>query len=161
MREAIGSYFLTGIVVTFVVLFTGYLCLSINMNKAYKVKNEIINIIQKNNGLDGDVIHQITDYMNHVGYRTNGECETKDGDGYQISGAPTSTSNAVMCVKQMAVEYTTSNDTKEQFPPAKYYQIKVFFGIDLPIVRKMFTFSIKGSTKKIFNPIEDMNNKRR
>ncbi len=148
MREAIGSYFLTGIVVTFVVLFTGYLCLSINMNKAYKVKNEIINIIQKNNGLNGEAVEQIKEYMDHIGYRTYGNCDSKEDGKAMI----TQGNRGLFCAKEMYVKYETSNNTKEQFPDSAYYQIKVFFSIDLPIVRNMFTFSIKGSTKKLYYP---------
>ena len=151
MREAVGSYFLTTLFIIFVVLFTGYMCLSINMNKAYKVKNEIINIIQKNNGLDSNSLLQIQDYMTKVGYRTTGKCDV-DEKGYGISG--TSESNkAVFCVKEMTTEYVTDSHTEVQFPKVSYYQIKVFFSIDLPIVRQFFTFGLKGSTKKLFYPV--------
>ena len=153
MREAIGSYWLTGIVITFIVLFTGYLCLSINMNKAYKVKNEIINIIQKNNGLDENALDQIQDYMTKVGYRTTGVCTVDDGDGYSISGTAKTNNKAVFCVKEMTTEYYTDNYTAAQFPKNAYYQIKVFFSVDLPVVRQFFTFGLKGSTKKLFYPV--------
>ena len=158
MKEAVGSYFLTTIVITFIVLFTGYMCLSINMNKAYKVKNEVINIIQKNNGLNSEAIGQIQDYMTKIGYRTTGNCNAhfnkNEGqfDGYGISGTSTKTKNTVFCVRPVTTVYTTKDDVSSQFPPAEYYQIKVFFGIDLPIVRNMFSFSLQGSTKKLFCP---------
>lgn len=153
MREAIGSYWLTGIVITFIVLFTGYLCLSINMNKAYKVKNEIINIMQKNNGLDENALIQIQDYMTKVGYRTTGICNIEDGDGYGVSGSSTVSNKAVFCIKEMTTEYVTDNYTEPQFPKSAYYQVKVFFAVDLPVVRQFFTFGIKGSTKKLFYPV--------
>ena len=157
MREAVGSYFLTGLVVTFIVLFTGYLCLSINMNKAYKVKNEIINIIQKNNGLDEDALDQIQDYMTKVGYRTTGSCdagEQTSWEGYGISGHSATTRKSVFCIRQVISEAQGGNDyTKEQFPETAYYQVKVFFAVDLPVVRQLFTFGLKGSTKKLFYPV--------
>lgn len=153
MREAVGSYWLTGIVITFIVLFTGYLCLSINMNKAYKVKNEIINIIQKNNGLSESSLEQIQDYMTKVGYRTTGTCTVDDGDGYGVSGRSSVTNKAVFCVKEMSTEYSSDKYTESQFPKSAYYQIKVFFAVDLPIVRQFFTFGLKGSTKKLFYPV--------
>ena len=52
MREAIGGLGLTQIVIFFLVDFAGYISISVNSNKAYKVKNEVISIIQKNNGFD-------------------------------------------------------------------------------------------------------------
>lgn len=151
MKEAIGSYWLTTIVLTFIVLFTGYLCLSINMNKAYKVKNEIINIIQKNNGLNDEALDQIQEYMIKVGYRTKGTCDSDDGDGFTTTGHGfASKGNAVFCAKMMEVNYSTDDGTKEQFPKAAYYQVKVFFAVDMPIVRNIFTFQIAGSTKKMY-----------
>ena len=41
MRESINSVPLFNIVIVFVFLFTGYVSLSINLSKAYNVKNEI------------------------------------------------------------------------------------------------------------------------
>lgn len=164
MKEAVGSYWLTGIVITFIVLFTGYMCLSINTNKAYKVKNEIINIIQKNNGFDENALAQIQDYMIKVGYRTTGDCNRNEADldrdyaGYSISGSNQDDEHAVFCIRATTTEYETSGDYKDyiksQFPKSTYYQIKVFFAIDLPVVRHFFTFGLKGSTKKIFYPCE-------
>ena len=48
MRESIGGAWLVGIVITFVVLFTSYLALSVNYSKAFKVKNDIISLIEEN-----------------------------------------------------------------------------------------------------------------
>lgn len=153
MREAVGSYFLTTIFIIFVVLFTGYMCLSINMNKAYKVKNEIINIIQKNNGLDSKSLLQIQDFMTKVGYRTTGKCDNNE-EGYGISGTTKNSKKAVFCFREMDTLYTSPNNTKVQFPEVAYYHVKVFFSIDLPIVRNFFTFGLKGSTKKLFYPVK-------
>lgn len=154
MREAVGSYFLTTIFIIFVVLFTGYMCLSINMNKAYKVKNEIINIIQKNNGLDENTLVQIQDFMTKVGYRTTGNCDDMPGAyAFGVSGSSANSNKPVFCAKEMITEYETESYATVQFPKAAYYQIKVFFSVDLPVVRQLFTFGLKGSTKKLFYPV--------
>ena len=156
MREAIGSYFLTGIVITFIVLFTGYLCLSINMNKSYKVKNEIINIIQKRNGLDEEALIEIQNYMSSVGYRTEGNCDSGDDNnwrGANVSGSTLNDTRGAFCVRTIkSEEYRDSDYSKEQFPESVYYQVKVFFAIDLPIVRNLFTFTTMGSTKRLYYP---------
>ena len=153
MREAVGSYFLTTIFIIFIVLFTGYMCLSINMNKAYKVKNEIINIIQKNNGIDEDSLRQIQDFMTKVGYRTTGTCDNRSDLAFGISGTSTNSDKPVFCAKPIVTEYETSAYTTVQFPKTVYYQVKVFFSIDLPVVRRLFTYGLKGSTKKLFYPV--------
>ena len=72
-------------------------------------------------------------------------------DGYGIKGTSKKSKNTVFCVRAVTTTYEQS-DVSAQFPPVEYYQIKVFFGIDLPIVRNFFTFSLSGSTKKLFCP---------
>ena len=150
MKEAVGSYWLTIIFITFIVLFTGYLCLSINMNKAYKVKNEIINIIQKNNGLDDKALSQIQDYMSRVGYRNTGRCGAGE-EAYNMNGS-TSDGNGLFCAKIMKTEYESNYYEETQFPRSAYYTVRVFFSIDLPIIRNAFGFNLRGSTKRLFNP---------
>ena len=48
MKEAMGGVPLFEIVVVFILLFTGIMCLTINHSKAFAVKDEIINIIETN-----------------------------------------------------------------------------------------------------------------
>ena len=62
MREAIGGTWLTGLVITFIVLFSGFLAYSINYTKAFRVKNEIINIIEKNEGYT--ISNNVMEYIN-------------------------------------------------------------------------------------------------
>ena len=51
MREAIGGTWLFNLVIFFVLLFAGYMCLSINYSKAFNVKDKIINEIERNGGI--------------------------------------------------------------------------------------------------------------
>ena len=50
MKEAIGSTWLMGMIITFIAIFSGFLAYSISYTKAFRVKNEVINIIEKNEG---------------------------------------------------------------------------------------------------------------
>ena len=50
MRESIGGLWLFSIVVTFIVLFVSFLAYSISYTRAFKVKNEIINYIERAEG---------------------------------------------------------------------------------------------------------------
>jgi hypothetical protein len=152
MREAVGGLGLTQIVIFFLVLFSGYLCVSINTNKAYKVKDEIITILQKNNGFDETSLEQIQDYMTSVGYRSTGTCGVEDGDGYSSTGNVTLNNKALFCVRTMDVKYETTNGTSPQFPETAYYRVKVFFSLDVPVLGNAFGFSLTGTTKKLFYP---------
>ena len=78
MKESVGALGLTNIVIVFILLFSGYLCISVNQTKAYNVKNEMLNIIHKHNGLDSSILEEIREYMNTVGYRSTGKCDNED-----------------------------------------------------------------------------------
>ena len=78
MRESVGILSLTNIVILFILVFTGYLCITLNQTKAYNVKNQVISIIQKNGGIDSQAVKEIQEYMSEVGYRSSGKCDSED-----------------------------------------------------------------------------------
>lgn len=91
MRESIGATWIFGIVIVFVTIFTGYLAFSINFSKAFAMKDEIIDVLEKYNG-PGDKIHdiktcpdmsgvsatpalcEIYKYMLEINYNARGSC---------------------------------------------------------------------------------------
>ena len=78
MKESVGILSLTNIVILFILVFTGYLCITLNQTKAYNVKNQVISIIQKNGGINSQAVTEIQDYMSEVGYRSSGKCDNED-----------------------------------------------------------------------------------
>ena len=52
MRESIGGTWLFGIVIVFIALFSAFLAYSISYTRAFNVKNEIINYIERNEGYE-------------------------------------------------------------------------------------------------------------
>ncbi len=151
MREGIGGTALFNIVIFFVILFTGYICISINYSKAFNVKNELVNIIKNQAGVcvgDSGICYnfklQIQDYFNDVTYHSKGTCD--DGwVGYNRNGdlLGSGASNAAFCVKGIR---STDNSV--------YYQVQLFYQLDLPIIRSMFNLSVSGETPLIYNPYE-------
>src|SRR5574344_563987 len=116
MREAIGGTWLFQIVIVFILLFTGFMCLTINRSKAFNVKNEIVQTIQTYNGInlneeciDSDTdseICSIVKYLTASSYRTTGvdpadtysyTCFTRDGKRVAGSEKP------VFCIAQVNV----------------------------------------------------------
>ena len=155
MKEAVGGLGITQIVIFFLLLFSAYISVSINMNKAYKVRNEIITIIQKNNGLDATAISQIQEYMSSVGYRTTGECNSSDNYGWEgiNSNSYNNSSKALFCYRAMEVQYESTSGNGSQFPKSAYYQVKVFFGLDMPIINEVLKFNLIGSTRRLYYPV--------
>lgn len=54
MKESIGATWILGLVMTFMVLFIAVLSASVNYNKAFRIKNHIIKMIEKEEGLNYD-----------------------------------------------------------------------------------------------------------
>ena len=152
MRQSIGSTWLFSLMIIFILLFTAYLAVAINYSKAFKVKNELINIIEREEGLtsnmdeeDPGAVEQIDKYLESVGYVNRGNCPSgyqgynkyKDGNKTKYG----------YCVKK----YNSYNEKEHQ---RAYYSVVLFFNMDLPIFGDFFTFRVKGETTEIVYPAD-------
>ena len=50
MRDAIGQVFALQVILAFVLLINGYMAYSVNYTRAFRVKNQIVNIIEQYEG---------------------------------------------------------------------------------------------------------------
>jgi len=161
MREAIGGNWLFNIVIFFVILFTGYLCLSINHTKAFNVKDDIVKIIERKDGFDSlnnvssendkAIINNIVASLQEFGYRTTSACPSSSGGsvwyGFDRDGKRDhSNNNSAFCIREIDV-----TQGREDLADTVYYQVVVFYQLDLPIINNIFRFNIKGDTKLLYN----------
>jgi len=101
MRESIGAAWLMIIFMTFIVLFSGYLAFSINYSKSFRVKDGIVERIQKHNGIklygdsiyssSGNTLREIDNFLAEISYNARGDCvrfaeAEADTDRYQLAG---------------------------------------------------------------------------
>lgn len=172
MKEAIGGVSLFQIVIVFLLLFTGVMCLTINHSKAFGVKDEIINILENDivasnissstYEIDEETtLPKILDYLNESGHRITGECPGSDWIGYTRDGG-NSQNEASFCIRAVKVHdvyhddliekcknnkcYTTSGD----FPSMVYYDVVLFYQLDIPVIKSFTNFELYGSTKVLF-----------
>ena len=139
MREAIGGTWIFGIVVTFIVLFSSYLAISVNYSKAFHVKNEMVSIIEKYEGFNSSAQEAIETYAAGYGYGVRGSCSGR-GQGFDSSDGKS----------KYCIACTSTNDSLKK----SYYTVTVFFKLDLPIIGNIFTFPVTGSTKSIHFPTD-------
>ncbi|HOP65474.1 MAG TPA: hypothetical protein PLX66_00390 [Bacilli bacterium] len=152
MRQSIGGTWLFSLVIIFILLFTAYLAVAINYSKSFKVKNEVINIIEREEGLTSNIdaadpgaIEQIASYLESVGYVNHGKCpKNYQGYGEYKDGSTTKYS---YCVRK----YNTYNEIEKQ---RSYYSVVLFFDMDLPIFGDLFTFKVTGETTEIQYPAD-------
>lgn len=146
MKEAIGNAFVLGLVITFIIIFIVFFAGSTSYTKAFKVKNKIVEILEKHNDilnesstssgrLRADVEQEINTVLNEVGYRisiTPNNCPIRNG---KDAVTKTLTSNYEYCI----YEYSTVKGVYYGVTAYIYYQIPVF-GIEL-------RFPVYGETK--------------
>ena len=173
MKEAIGGTWLFGIVIVFVILFATIVSVSVNWSRAYKVKDEIINQIEKNNGFNDDTKAAIDEYIGGLGYRSTGECPD-DGDtwyGVVADGTMLSRSRGYRgksgknyCIKRTDINRREKNSLGQcvtvvgavGLPEAAYYSVAVFFKLDMPIIGSIFELRITGETSTLYNINDDV-----
>ena len=175
MKEALGGISLFEIVILFILLFTGIMCITINHAKAFGVKDEVINEIEMMNiknindlsTLDSNTVTNIVKKLSDMGYRQTGKCPDDANNrwiGYRRDGGTTSGSDAIFCIQAVKVsnsfkEDATSKcqgnshcaplDTQNMYPKMVYYNIALFYQLDIPIIAG-FNFRVYGSTKILF-----------
>jgi len=153
MREAIGGTWLLGFVVLFIVLFSAYLAVSINYTKAFRVKNQIINIIEENEGFTksrGDVAGKPLDqlqnsnktedkiyhYLKEIGYATTNIEDDRCENGSMQTGG--------YCVERVCTRQ------------GSYYKVTSFIKIELPLIWQSFVIPVKGETKVLYWTVNDI-----
>lgn len=156
MRESVGNTWLFSLVVTFIFLFACFLCLAISYSKAFRVKNEIVSITEKYEGVNINSRQVINSYLLSNGYKTMGVCPkstdsekwygeddlnntagTGKDEEYETDG----TSKYYYCYQIVENTKTKANDI--------YYNYIVFYKFTLPVLGDITTFRITGKTINI------------
>lgn len=154
MKEAIGGVFSLEFIIVFLLILNGYLAFSVNYTKAFRVKNEIRSIIQKNEGLTKDAMDDISEYMAKVNYNQNSYYDT----WCQNKGLYTCTDDAgrSFCVDvKSSNKYGTRIVNGKAENIAAYYTVYTFVDIHIPILEKFLPyaggiFSVTGETSLIY-----------
>ncbi len=149
MKQAVGTTSIFKAVLAFTFIFSGFLAITIVYNKVFKMKNEILSILERYEGATTDTIGIINNYLENNGYTTKGNCA--DGE-YGIGDLSSKKLEKVTGNKQYyyCLSDCTSNNCSVKTSGNKiYYSLRLFFKFNLPFVGDIFTFNINGQTKAI------------
>ncbi len=155
MRESLGSIWIVSFVFFVIILISGFLAFNTNYNKAFKMKNKIINVLEKhNNVITDDAQEEIREYAKSIGYSASSNYTNTCGN----SGYDRDSNNIGWCYKEhkSSSDNTMSGDsngTNVSEYKTTYIDVKTFVSIDIPIFNLLFPhinqFSVTGSTKEI------------
>ena len=172
MRESIGGTWLTGIVITFLALFAGFLAYSISYTKAFRVKDNIIQIIEQNEGfttaantkqnmldsvtnareedliLNGSAEAEIFNFIQKIGYNysTNISCKNDENENEDVFG----TAKYGYCLEK----HCTNSANVDKV----YYKVTTYISLQIPVVNVTVQIPISGETTTLYYDSTGMNN---
>jgi hypothetical protein len=152
MKEAIGGQWIFGIVALFIALFSGFLAYSISYTKAFKAKNQIVTLIEKNSGFT---------FSNTPLYMTESDTSVEAQSYYIVKkmGYNTKTTNCVFGEN----DYGSSQQggyclsrvcAKSGETPRIYYKVTTFVQITIPVIDYTFKIPISGETKAMYYEVD-------
>lgn len=160
MREAMGGAWLLGVVLVFIILFSGFLAISINYSRAFSVKNEIISYIERNEGFttssnstynctDKSTQCQIQKYLKETSYWISDNksitCPKAFGTGSNTQYAKA----GGYCVKKVCTRNVNGGNST-------YYTVATFVRIELPVIWSAFNVPITGQTMSIVYDVSSL-----
>lgn len=143
MRESFGGAFMINLVLIFIVIYISFMAVAVNYAKAFRVKNNVINILEQyqysGGGSAEDAIIKVKDYLPKVPYNMAGNQSVENNCINQTEGSPYFVDNGV-CIVNMS---GTSNP--------KYFKVITYISIDFPFFNIHMTIPITGETKSIYS----------
>ena len=164
MKQAISGAWLYSIVLIFMVILVGFISISINYNKTFKLKTAVVNIVEQEQGINAVTIDAINKQLKNNGYLNGKVCRTlfKDGDKYleinngTASGVKTKgpsdvgSAPAQVCITRKKGNYTADGTAQ----PDYYYDVYLFYSFSIPVFGDIFKFNVMGTTNSIHYPVD-------
>lgn len=139
MKEAIGTSMIFNLVMIFVGVFIALYVGSIAYSKGFKIRNRLIDIIEKHEVYNEDARLEIEENLASVGYQIiDRECP----DDHPQAEEVINDSDYRYCVYR----YKTSK--------GDYYGVTVFIHFDLPLIGGFLEFPLYGETRILFDKNE-------
>lgn len=134
MREALGNAFIVNLIIIFIIVFIVIFAGSTSYTKAFKVKNQIINMIEEHHGDYEKAAGEIDNYLGRIGYRVGGK-------GKCPAGSTAAASNYQYCVAK--VIQNGSSESGENY----FYRVTTYMYFELPIIASLIQIPVSGETK--------------
>lgn len=148
MRDAIGQVFALQVILIFVLLINGYMAYSVNYTRAFRVKNQIVNIIEQYEGPDNEeAIAKINAYIDNMSYDVDNRQMNQFLNNNQGASCPGYTG---WCY----VPHTVSSTGADEDRNGVYYTVVTFVNIDIPVINNLIGLGnflqVVGETRTIY-----------
>ena len=144
MKEAIGTSFVFNLMMIFIGVLIAMFVGSLAYTKGFKVRNKIIDIIEKYEKYDindSAQIDEINDSLSSIGYQVRGDNTSKckaRGNASQVTKT-IQNNDYEYCV----YEYNTSR--------GKYYGVTVFIHVDIPLIGGLIDIPLYGESRLVYS----------
>lgn len=130
------------LMIFFILIFGAFLILTLSYNKAYAIKNRMLSIIEKYEGVTNESAGYINDYASNKSYTNTGVCPEEWYGALSISEDEVDFEIADGKKKYYyCFNEASSKDGKI------YYEVVVFYRFNLPIIGNIANYKIEGTTK--------------
>lgn len=143
MKSASSSTWLLGLVLGFILLFTAYIILTINYSKTVRIKNEMISMVEKYEGLNTNSVQLVNNYLASINYNMKGECTDDNNSG--VYGADNLQATSLV-EAQSGEKYYYCVKKYKGVGTTRYYQVAIFYKFNLPVVGATGNFAVRGVT---------------
>ena len=133
MREAIGGALLIKLVMFFIVIYVCFLAIAINYSITFRVKNQIINLIEEYEGYEL-AKESIDKYIDDVGYYKTDK---------KLRAVYNNDPNSTCASEGYCITKLTSTR-------GYYYKVTAYVTFDFPILGSILQFPVSGETKVIY-----------
>lgn len=156
MRESIGSTWVFMLVIVFILLFVSFLTLALTYSKSFKTKNELINIIEKYEGVSSDSVKVINNYLSYSGYDVKAHCPSDKNDWLASTNLNSTTlvkaqknQQYYYCVRRDYATMPVKGGKSKKNKKSVFYEIVIFYRFNLPIIDTVTKFNVDGLTGDI------------
>lgn len=153
MKAVNESTWTMQIMIFFILIFATFLVLVLSYNKAYQIKNRMLSIIEKYEGVTLKSAEFINDYAYNKSYTNTGKCPSGWIGVTNISEDVSSQDFEVADGKKKyyyCFRENVSDDTYLLNNNVYYkvcYDVMVFYRFNLPVIGSIANYKIEGTTK--------------
>ena len=182
MKSSVSTVWFVGLVVTFLLVFSAYIIITVDYSKTFKLKNEVLTIVEKNKGMtvfSGDVVPSTVstgEVLTHVGaiktinvflkasgYTATGSCNIPSGvDVYGVYDLLYDSGDVWANMGERAQPdkpyyycFAKFNTGREEAYPSIYYGVELFYRFEIPVLREFIPVRVTGVTNEIYKTYND------